>query len=713
MLRSTWSFFPNTLLIQAVDENIPTELPSSTDVLPQDEILAVMEFESGRQEGEESSPSKSPSSELLKAEGMAQIQDTVSPRKADDPVHEECIILEPTPHRARLIVEPQHTNIAEYTVPLTAVAPLRHEHVHTRSDFLVESIQDKERYNEYTSLTFMHASLRALASDKMPNNDEWSQLFPGLKHFVKLQYKEVEGSVFLWVALVPGVPNSPKILLHVLNMLTDIFVKKKGMKNIIITADAVEYQVLHRIRQEYGALMGHVYLYWGIWHALCNYLKQVFKAYKNAGIELMLSKLFSKSKVESLLKVTPNWSMTNRITLNLAEALVRMQWASFLEHVYNQMDGENIFNEEEQLRCHEILTVWNNQCMEYADKTKQSRKSNTEADTSMKGLQKMGKEKQAHGEKPSNTKDVALDKTKGFQLRSGKTLEVEPAMQTNVEGEEDKLFGSGEETSSSSQESGQTSSDHGLATASSPLAVSLPPSSICDPMDIAETLAVTESDHQNESNESITQAESSIELAQVLPRGAEAIEPDFVEESFVEDEVLEALEEKQKLLQELFNNQVLPLLKEFVEKARKQDKVFHLFSNMLEDLYPYVFGYLSVRLDDFEGQQLVTKLLFQNVHTTQQSMYKHILLQVLEEFPRWDDFPKRCFQYAPGANEIGGSRAATLGRDEAHERVMSLNLAYHHPVHPTEENVEIMCQSAPILCQNVLNMENNFFQKTK
>jgi hypothetical protein len=50
-----------------------------------------------------------------------------------------------------------------------------------------------------------------------------------------------------------------------------------------------------------------------------------------------------------------------------------------------------------------------------------------------------------------------------------------------------------------------------------------------------------------------------------------------------------------------------------------------------------------------------------------------------------------------------------LGRDEAHERVISRGLAFHHPLHPTPANVEMMCQSAPVLTQNQDNLLKNFF----
>ena len=66
---------------------------------------------------------------------------------------------------------------------------------------------------------------------------------------------------------------------------------------------------------------------------------------------------------------------------------------------------------------------------------------------------------------------------------------------------------------------------------------------------------------------------------------------------------------------------------------------------------------------------------------------------------------RECFPRVPGANVIDGSVGASLARDEAHERVMSLGLQFCHPVHPTLENVQTMCESAPILCGNQENVQ--------
>ena len=50
------------------------------------------------------------------------------------------------------------------------------------------------------------------------------------------------------------------------------------MNSIIITADAVELNILLKIREDYSEIFHHVKLYYGFWHAIANYLAQFYKS---------------------------------------------------------------------------------------------------------------------------------------------------------------------------------------------------------------------------------------------------------------------------------------------------------------------------------------------------------------------------------------------------------------------------------------------------
>ena len=162
-----------------------------------------------------------------------------------------------------------------------------------------------------------------------------------------------------------------------------------------------------------------------------------------------------------------------------------------------------------------------------------------------------------------------------------------------------------------------------------------------------------------------------------------------------------------------FQTSILPVLAEFEEMGKEVDEVFKLNSNLLNDLLPYVYGYISMRYNDYQGQCLVGKMMFERAFTSQQNLYKHILKEQLCEVALWDSVQLKCFERSPGANEVGNHVGVSLARDEAHERVISLGLAFHHPLHPTPQNIQIMCNSAPVLSQNHDNLVRQFFPSVK
>lgn len=137
------------------------------------------------------------------------------------------------------------------------------------------------------------------------------------------------------------------------------------------------------------------------------------------------------------------------------------------------------------------------------------------------------------------------------------------------------------------------------------------------------------------------------------PEGSELPQPDYdqsdeenvaEEDNHSSNEPSEKLREAQEELQKHFQSNILPLLMHFENLAKERDEVFHLNSNMLSDLLPYVHGYISMRYNDFSGQCLVAKMMFERVFTSQQTLYKHIIKEQLREVASWDDFDRQCFQ---------------------------------------------------------------------
>ena len=85
--------------------------------------------------------------------------------------------------------------------------------------------------------------------------------------------------------------------------------------------------------------------------------------------------------------------------------------------------------------------------------------------------------------------------------------------------------------------------------------------------------------------------------------------------------------EAQKQLNTLFSTHGLPVFNLFIEKG-KTDEVFQLYSSFVSNLLPYVYGYLSIRKNDFGNQKLVAKMMFERIFVSQQSLYKQILREI-------------------------------------------------------------------------------------
>ena len=554
----------------------------------------------------------------------------------------------------------EHSDIEDYHTPSERQQRSIPTDSLKRSNFLVESLEDKDREARYKSTAFVHANLRVEGSHSSPENKELERLLPGLREYLKIEYKEVEGSVFVYLAVVPGVPNEPKILLHVMEQLEKIFIQGKKMKHVVITADAVELNVLYKIREDYGEYFSHFYLYYGFWHALVNYLIQFFKFYKYGGIQKMLEEVETGTRVDRLMRVTPNWSHSNKLALLIVEALMREQWAAFLRQTNNSLkeNETQVLTEEEREICSSAIKKWEEKCRNYMDiKNK----------TVSKELFPRSEDIQT---KPLVSTSPQLPSSPLAQLLESESEDPSPMKESPKEIYE----------GSSSEE----------ASDSSPM-ISSPLEGMSD--DLSPVPNTSKESESPDKPEQESEDEAPPTLSDPVKK--------------------QQLKELQEDLQTDFKTSILPLLSHFVEKGMQADEVFKLNSNMLNDMLPYVYGYISMRFNDFKGQCLVGKMMFERVFTSQQTLYKHILKEQLREVALWDSFQLQCFERSPGANEVGNHVGVSLARDEAHERVISLGLAHHHPLHPTPQNVQIMCNSAPVLSQNHDNLISEFFPSTK
>lgn len=74
-------------------------------------------------------------------------------------------------------------------------------------------------------------------------------------------------------------------------------------------------------------------------------------------------------------------------------------------------------------------------------------------------------------------------------------------------------------------------------------------------------------------------------------------------------------------------------------------------------------------------QLMSTKRMHEKVYLSNPLLYKHVLRENLAEFPTWDDMD----YLAPGVNDVGESRGATMATHEYHERKFSLGIKESMP----------------------------------
>ena len=596
----------------------------------------------------------------------------------------------------------KHEDIEDYTVPQETPPPLRIENTLLRSHFLIESLDDLECEAKYKTMAHVHANLRLQSSVENTEGKTTELIFPGLRDHLRIQYAEVEASVFVYLLVVKGVPNSKKVLLHVMQLLTKIFIHGKKMKTIVVTADAVELNVLYKIREDYGILFSHFRFYYGFWHALVNYLIQFFKIYRTAGVEVMLEEAEPGSRMERVMRVTPDWSHSNRLALLVAEALMREQWKCFKRHVHNNLQENEVklLSEVDRRMGEEKLNEFEAKVKTFLSKvevasapvvapkaSKELFKTSTETDSTIQ-----------------NQGDVdAIPDSSPLPFLPDSPPE-EPEAENTDSG--DSADGDAPEGDASDGEADAGDAVGGDAAAGD----------VADEDDDDEDFVCEDVDDEDEDDDEDEVLSKDMNPS---PKPVEDVSESEVESDTDEQPHIsygskdkDEISKNQQELQDFFKREILPHLTHFEKLANAKDQVYCLNNNMLNDLMVYVYGYLSMRFNDFKGQQMVGKMMFKRVFSSGQVLYKHILKEQLREVALWDSFDLQCFEKSPGANELGGRSGVSLARDEAHERVISLGLAHYHPIHPTPENVEILCKSAPIISQNQDNLQKQFFPST-
>ena len=528
-------------------------------------------------------------------------------------------------------------------------------HNYVLSDFLItEGSKDELKYNNLEAKYFVNAKERQSTSRYLEETHQWTQLVPHLKEKLRLEYTEVEKTIVVYLALIPGVPNSEENLITALEIIDDIFCKKNGHEHVIISADAVELDALYKVRDKYFHKYGHFYFLPGFWHTLLNYLIQYYSEYMNAGLYLLLKGLLkSDAKIKYVSRVKSNWGEANSVIHKVGEALMRTQWESFENFVKISCENPTENDGYESL-------------MDFAKVAGDLAEFQNMINLSTLNIPKLVSSKRIQNKlkgKRTQKRKILSESTFEFHQMRSKRIRIASDSKEHV-AESDDASCSTFEKSSGLQTTEEEHEFSTIAATSTDNDISLHSDENCE----AEISSVN--------NEGMSLAEFAIH------------------------------EEK---LYEFFQSNLQPSFRKFVEHGEKNDEMFGLFSVMLKDLYPYIFGIVSMRYQDFEGQQMVNKLLHELVYVSRQKLYKQVLRRFLAEFPTWEKSYQNALEIAPGGNEIDGGVGVTLAKDEFHERTCSRDMKQTLSQIITEKGIEVACHSATKLSMNRKNTKEEFF----
>ena len=138
---------------------------------------------------------------------------------------------------------------------------------------------ENEKMNKVRKLLITYSILR----DHLPINSN----FPDMVQFTaRALYSsaatEISNVVYLDVISLPA--DSKETVLSILKQLHFTFIVEEGLKWLIIVGDAKTYDILLKIRDEYGHLLNWMIPFPGDWHILFNYQKVIMKIYADAGL---------------------------------------------------------------------------------------------------------------------------------------------------------------------------------------------------------------------------------------------------------------------------------------------------------------------------------------------------------------------------------------------------------------------------------------------
>jgi hypothetical protein len=123
---------------------------------------------------------------------------------------------------------------------------------------------------------------------------------PGVKTFFSIPIQETEQSIFNSVAGLDETADKKDTVLKVLNILYEKFQVGVICDQVVVVGDGKSYDIVIKLKAEYGTALNWVLPYPGDWHILKNMLPIFIKLYFDAGLKQLTTKFHHGSTLRIL-----------------------------------------------------------------------------------------------------------------------------------------------------------------------------------------------------------------------------------------------------------------------------------------------------------------------------------------------------------------------------------------------------------------------------
>ena len=135
--------------------------------------------------------------------------------------------------------------------------------------------------------------------------------------------------------------DSKHTLLNVLGKVHQTFVVQQRQKWVLVVGDAKTYDLIRKIRSEYGNHMSWLIPWPGDWHILLNYQKAIMKAYVDSVLMKLAEVTAYRSETLTSLVQCTNFRRTHNFLLQAMEAFYQ-----FFLSLYIQKKNTNVHDQQ-------------------------------------------------------------------------------------------------------------------------------------------------------------------------------------------------------------------------------------------------------------------------------------------------------------------------------------------------------------------------------